>query len=297
MPARPTTAQMPSARTISRRPSASTWRSSGVAREPVEATSWPIRPSSVAGPVAVTRASPLPASTAVPRCTMFARSASGASGADGAAASFHTAALSPVRADSSTCRAALRSSRASAGTAAPASSTTTSPGTSSAAAIRVELPVAADDARGGPRARAAGPATRGRATRRGSRSRRSAASAAEDRDRLGPLAQRARRCAAPASSRSTTRLRNCARASRHSGVSRWSAIRLGPTARSRRCASAVSSPASSQRRAADVSLTGADPLQWRRRWRRTPRSSSARSSCGTGRTSACGRSAPRTRIG
>ena len=67
MPARPTTAQIPTASTISRRPSASTWRSSGVVREPAEATSRPIRPSSVAGPVAVTSATPLPDRIVVPR--------------------------------------------------------------------------------------------------------------------------------------------------------------------------------------------------------------------------------------
>jgi hypothetical protein len=60
---------------------------------------------------------------------------------------------------------------------------------------------------------------------------------------------------APASRRSTTRLLNCARASRHSGVSGRSAIRLGPTARSRRCASGVLSPASASIPGV-VSLTG-----------------------------------------
>ncbi len=201
-----------------------------------------MRPSSVAGPVAVTRARPLPDSTAVPRCTMLARSASGPSGAGRAWASFHTAALSPVSADSSTCRAALRSRRASAGTAAPASSRTTSPGTSSAAAIRMRRPSRRTVAWGTASARRRASDTRARHSEMkpiAAFSRRAA--------RMATASARSPRAAAmpaPASRSSTTRLLNCARASRHNGVSRWSAIWLGPTAWSRRCASGVFSPTS-----------------------------------------------------
>ena len=98
-----------------------------------------IAPISVAMPVAVTTARPVPCATAVPLNTMSSRSPSGA-GAGRVAASFSTASLSPVSEASCTRSAAARTSRASAPTASPSPSTSTSPRTSSALGMRSSSP-------------------------------------------------------------------------------------------------------------------------------------------------------------
>ena len=96
-----------------------------------------ILPISVAMPVAVTIPSPWPWVTTVDIYTILTRSANGISCLQSArnSASFSTGTDSPVRADSSTSRLELLVSRISAGTCAPASRSTRSPVTSSAAGI------------------------------------------------------------------------------------------------------------------------------------------------------------------
>src|SRR6056297_1030299 len=90
-----------------------------------------MRPTSLAAPMRQTTPSPLPSTMALPACTRVSRSPSGVSSSSFASASFGTASDSPVSMDSSACRLPPRSRRMSAGTESPASSSTTSPGTSS----------------------------------------------------------------------------------------------------------------------------------------------------------------------
>ena len=101
-----------------------------------------ILPISVAMPVAVTIPSPWPWVTTVDIYTILTRSANGISCLQSArnSASFSTGTDSPVREDSSTCRLELLVSRISAGTCAPASRSTRSPVTSSAAGISLRIP-------------------------------------------------------------------------------------------------------------------------------------------------------------
>ncbi len=96
-------------------------------------------PISVDMPVAVTTARPRPRVTAVPSNTMFTRSPS-AAGAASVPVSFATAWLSPVSEASPTVSEATSTRRASALTASPSSSSSTSPGTTSAAGIRCVRP-------------------------------------------------------------------------------------------------------------------------------------------------------------
>jgi hypothetical protein len=71
---------------------------------------------------------------------MSVRSPSGASAAATVSTPFETGRLSPVSADSSTSSVAALSRRPSAGTTSPASSATTSPGTSCSAGISASEP-------------------------------------------------------------------------------------------------------------------------------------------------------------
>ena len=90
-------------------------------------------PISVSMPVPVTTYLPRPYTTELPIYAMFLRSPRGTSEPSRPRASslFVTGTLSPVSAASSILRLALSRMRPSAGTASPASSTMTSPGTTS----------------------------------------------------------------------------------------------------------------------------------------------------------------------
>ncbi len=98
---------------------------------------WPIW---VSMPVAVTTMVAVPRVTDVFWNAMFERSPSDKSAPRRVSASFETGALSPVRAASWVSRVADRAIRPSAGTMSPASSITTSPGTSSTAGTRATWP-------------------------------------------------------------------------------------------------------------------------------------------------------------
>ena len=91
-------------------------------------------------PVAVTSIAPVPRVTDVFWNTMLARSPSGTSSSASDATSLPIGALSPVSAASCVSRVAVRTSRPSAGTMSPASSSTTSPGTSWLAGICTSVP-------------------------------------------------------------------------------------------------------------------------------------------------------------
>ena len=90
-----------------------------------------IMPISVCSAVDVTTPFARPRVTSVPLNTILTRSAIGAFTSMISSARFTTAALSPVSADSSTCRFTHSISCASAGTKLPASRKITSPGTTS----------------------------------------------------------------------------------------------------------------------------------------------------------------------
>ena len=98
---------------------------------------WPIW---VCIPVAVTTSVPVPRVTEVFWKSMFVRSPRATSADASTPASFAMGALSPVSAASCASRVADRMIRPSAGTMSPASSCTTSPGTSSVASVRVTTP-------------------------------------------------------------------------------------------------------------------------------------------------------------
>ncbi len=126
-----TRAQIASAASANRRPSTPSRRWSGVAGASAPRSSAAMRPSSVRGPVSSTTPRPRPRATTVPFHAWPCRSGRSRSAASGpATTSFSTGADSPVRADSSTRRRAASRRRRSAGTTFPASSRTTSPGTS-----------------------------------------------------------------------------------------------------------------------------------------------------------------------
>ena len=105
--------------------------SSGVGSSLTALSNFAMAPISVAMPVAVTTAKPVPCATAVPLNTMFNRSPSATASGSGSAF-FRTASLSPVRGASSTRSDAACVNRASAPTASPSASTSRSPTTSSA---------------------------------------------------------------------------------------------------------------------------------------------------------------------
>ena len=98
---------------------------------------WPIW---VAWPVAVTTNDADPRVTWVFWNSMLIRSPNAVSGATTVTASLATGALSPVRAASWTSRVADVNTRPSAGTRSPASMSTTSPGTTDAAATSATRP-------------------------------------------------------------------------------------------------------------------------------------------------------------
>ncbi len=133
---RATTTAAMSARRL---PSRSSWRCSGVMPSGASRIIPAMRPISVSMPVAVTTISPRPRVTTVFMKLMLPRSASGAFSA-APPACFSTGSDSPVSAASSICSALATQSRPSAGVLSPASSTTRSPGTSSAASISCFAP-------------------------------------------------------------------------------------------------------------------------------------------------------------
>ncbi len=92
----------------------------------------PIRPTSVAGPVATATPMPRPAATSVPEKAIEDRSPIAAAGGTGST-DLAAAADSPVSTASSALRPQASISRRSAGTRSPGSSRTMSPGTTSAA--------------------------------------------------------------------------------------------------------------------------------------------------------------------
>ena len=98
---------------------------------------WPI---SVSMPVAVTISSPRPRVTEVFMYAMQVRSPSGTSSPGTGSIDLPTGRLSPVSAASSISRVAARLTRPSAGIRLPASTSTTSPGTSSSASISTAWP-------------------------------------------------------------------------------------------------------------------------------------------------------------
>ena len=112
------------------RPSSASRRCNGVISGSDRSKRIAIRPSSVVIPVDTTIATPRPAATTVPACTIDRRSPSGVSTARIAPASFTTGNDSPVSADSCTCMAYASMSLASAGTLSPASNSIRSPTTS-----------------------------------------------------------------------------------------------------------------------------------------------------------------------
>jgi len=112
---------------------------SGVGSSTVEPSRPAMRPISVAIPVPVTIARPRPRVTAVPLKTMFTRSPT-ETRPGSVPESFRTGSLSPVSAASATVSDAASTSRPSALTASPSASSNTSPGTTSAAAIRTSSP-------------------------------------------------------------------------------------------------------------------------------------------------------------
>ena len=123
----------------SMRPIRRTSSCSGVGSSTVASSRRAMAPISVAMPVAVTTASPVPCATAVPLNTMLLRSPS-AAGAASVAVPFSTATLSPVSEASSTRSAFACSRRASAPMLSPSPSTSRSPRTSSALGTRCTWP-------------------------------------------------------------------------------------------------------------------------------------------------------------
>ena len=124
---------------ISTRPSSANRFWSGVGSRFSVIRNPAMRPNSVFIPIAVTTPRPLPATTVVPVNTTLARSAIPTSWGNTATLSFSMGVDSPVRAASCIFNANVVTSRASAGTWSPASTSTTSPGTSvSAGRMRSE---------------------------------------------------------------------------------------------------------------------------------------------------------------
>ncbi len=122
----------------SRLPRRSSWTWSGVRPGPPSSSAATF-PSSVAEPVATTRASARPRVSAVERNTEFDRSPREASGATSAAC-LATGSDSPVSVDSSTSARWVTTRRPSAATRSPASISSTSPTTTSAAGTSTTTP-------------------------------------------------------------------------------------------------------------------------------------------------------------
>ena len=113
---------------------------SGVLSPPAVLISSAIWPSSVAMPVALTRATPRPRTTSVPWKRQFWRSSTGVLASSSRPGCLNTASASPVRAASRTPRSAASSRRASAGILSPASRRIRSPGTRSSLERRCHSP-------------------------------------------------------------------------------------------------------------------------------------------------------------
>jgi hypothetical protein len=109
----------------------------------------PIRPNSVRGPVAETIARACPFTTSVPEYARPLRSASSAPG------HFSTGSDSPVSSDSSTMKSLTATSWASAGTRSPSASSSRSPRTTAAPAMRCATPSRTTVARGLDKSRSA----------------------------------------------------------------------------------------------------------------------------------------------
>ena len=134
------TAQSPTARTLSIVPRSPSRFCNGVISSGVSWISFAIPPISVSIPVAVTIPSPRPAVTNVDIYAIFFRSPNGVCSPARKSASFSTGTDSPVSAASWVFRFSVKISRRSAGTCCPALNTTRSPGTSSAESISRSLP-------------------------------------------------------------------------------------------------------------------------------------------------------------
>lgn len=117
----------------------SIWRNSGVVPGSTAPSIVPMRPISVAGPVATATPTPRPAAMSVPEKAIGRRSPSGASRAT-FGMSLSTATDSPVSAASCALRPRASISRRSAGTRSPGSISTISPGTRSSAGMRERAP-------------------------------------------------------------------------------------------------------------------------------------------------------------
>ena len=113
---------------------------SGVSSFAVADSMCAIFPTSVPLPVPVTTTTALPCVTGVCMKAIFDCSPGPTSPPGRVAASFAAGTLSPVKADSSICRALDGTIRPSAGTSSPAAISTTSPATSSSAAISASAP-------------------------------------------------------------------------------------------------------------------------------------------------------------
>ncbi len=110
---------------------------------PPSSTSWikpAICPISVAMPVPTTSPAPLPRVTTVPIKAIFRRSPKGVFGEHTTSAHLDTGSDSPVKTASSTSRRSASPIRTSAGIISPVLSSTTSPGTSSAAGMTLSIP-------------------------------------------------------------------------------------------------------------------------------------------------------------
>ena len=115
-------------------------RVSGVSSRAVVASIPAILPTSVSPPVAVTIITPLPCVTGVCMNAMSVCSPGARSSPSGISTPLEAGTLSPVSADSSICNALAAMIRPSAGTSSPAASRTTSPTTTSSAAISASDP-------------------------------------------------------------------------------------------------------------------------------------------------------------
>ncbi len=235
-----TSAATPSAAAASRRPSCASRRSRGVSLSITLPARTPIRPTSVAMPVAVTSARARPATTVVALYTMVTRSARTTSGSTAAEASLSAGADSPVRSASTVRSSAASSSRASAGTRCPASSRMTSPGTRRRASSSASAPSRSTCASATSRATSASIARRARSSVANPMATLSASTAAIAAASSGSPVRSATPAAAARSR--TMMLRNCARkiSQAEAGGVRWKW--LGPYRRRRSAASGVSRP-------------------------------------------------------
>ncbi len=238
-----TTMPMPSIRP--RRP---TSRCSGVRSSTTASSMEAMPPISVSIPVAVTMPPPVPWPIEVPLNTIELRSASAVS-AGSAAVPLATGALSPVSEASCTLRAAAWNSRASAPTASPSASSSTSPGTSSRLAMRWTTPSRSTDEVTWVIFASAATALEALASCAKPSTALSSTITAITRASTGqPVAPSAHQAtdeiAIATISRATSGSRNWARKCCQAGTGGVAARAFAPYRRSRRVASAVSSPAS-----------------------------------------------------